>query len=147
MYAIELTQEGIGYLINQSEHERYVLHSDAIQASELILTRNDNETLTAYDVRSNEKIDNTVYQYMFTSLESGTKIELFRLETTCAAENNRVTWGPYRFENVDAGKYRARIRWTSLIDTFIDEETGEVHKMPHVWLGTVESKDVVFDIC
>lgn len=147
MYAIELTQEGIGYLINQSEHEYNVLHSDAIQASELILTTNDNEELTAYDVRSNEKIDNTVYQYMYMSLESGKKIELFRLETTCSSENNMVTWGPYQFKNVDAGKYRARISWTSVIDTFIDEETAEVHKMPHVWLGTVDSKEIVFDIC
>ena len=138
-FEIRLSPGGKGTLVNRSDQPQWVLHTRWIQASELRLDDPDRGTLEAFDTRSIKKFDNTVYREMFEPLAPGAVLELFELEQKRKGKEVDLVWGPYQLEGVSKGAYSARVRWVSTIDQYLDEASGELAKLPGVWLGEIES--------
>jgi hypothetical protein len=130
-------------LQNRSSVSQTFLHHTDLQPSKLVLTDATGREITFFDVRSIEKFDNTVYRRLYAELLPG-KEQLLHEEKFRADGKGRykILWGPYQYEGLTAGSYKAHVRWTSALDSWFDEETKQKGRMDNIWKGQIKSNEV-----
>ena len=129
-------------LVNRSSVPRSALCDGELQPSRLEIVSSTGKRVKAFDSRSIMKYDNTVHCRLFKSVQPGRDLEMGAVKFKKSGEGFEASWGPYRFETVPAGEYKARVIWTSEFDTCFDEETEQQRKLANVWLGRIQSNEV-----
>jgi len=145
-FAIRLTAtEGPGLravLRNESPVEQVFLHESNLQPSRLVLVNGSGVEATAFDSRSVKKFDNTVLEAMYARLAPGSEAPFGEVRFTRGGDGFEVTWGPFQFEKLPPGAYKARVVWKSAQDSWTDTEAGTHGRVAGIWLGEVRSNEV-----
>jgi hypothetical protein len=144
-FEIELTCSGVelkATLINRSRAAIPVIQSEDLQPSQLSLTSSDGKQQPFFDERSLMKYDNTPYCHLFASLAPGQRLDLESARFKKSAGKYATAWGPYSFDNLVPGDYRAQVTWRGLFDECFDEDTQKPRKIPGAWTGEVQSNEV-----
>jgi len=129
-------------LVNHSQVSQTILHHHLLQPSRLDLVGQRNMRIEPFDSRSIKKYDATIYCGYFKSLAPGKEIELGSIRFKRAGQIFTANWGPYEFEELIAGTYTARVIWESAANTCVDEDTGQLRRLPTVWQGQLISNEV-----
>ena len=129
-------------LVNRSAAALPLLHDARLQPSRLVLTAADGAEIEAFDGRALMKYDPRIYCARFQSLPAGKEIDLGEARFTRRGDGWSLTWGPYEFESLAAGRYTAHLAWTSEADSCQDAADSPLRPVTGVWLGTVESNRV-----
>jgi hypothetical protein len=148
-FEIQLTCSGAGVkavLINRSQAALPVMRDVNQQPSQLKLVSAEGKKVRYFDDRALMKFDNTPYCYLFGSLAPKEKLELANARFTKAEGGYAASWGPYSFDKVPPGEYRAQVTWRSELEACFDEETQQLRKLPGAWLGTVQSNEVTLKL-
>lgn len=143
-FVITLTQtqerELRAIIKNQSTEPQMVLHDSDLQPSILMLTVQGKE-VPSFDSRSIKKFDNTVYRSSYTTLPPEGELELGRAQFKASGRTYQVRWGPYQFDQLAPGHYKARVGFKSDRDEWVDDDTEERGKH-QLWKGMVLSNEV-----
>jgi hypothetical protein len=135
------TKNGVrATLRNLSSTTQTVLHDSLLQPSSLELTGPGGSVITPFDSRSIKKFDNTVRESSFTDIGAGKEIPLFDAEV----QNGELRWGPYQYKKLAPGTYTAKAVFHSAVDSY--QDGGSTKKKAGVWLGTVTSAPVTFQV-
>lgn len=128
-------------IVNRSSSEQTMLHDPYVQPARLVLRDKRGRNVEPFDTRSVKKYDNAVHAWMYETLApSGRRVLVEAAIERDAKRTYRIAWGPYIFEGLAAGPYRAHVVWESEHDTWTDDGvSGEVED---VWKGTVVSNEV-----
>lgn len=128
-------------LKNVSATPQPFLHNSSLQPSMLHLVGPDGKPVRPFDSRSIKKFDNTVYAESFAALDAGQETLLFQT----AGTGGQLRWGPYQWTALSSGTYTAMVVFVSAIDSYQDR-AGTAQKKPGVWLGSVTSNEVTFEL-
>lgn len=131
-----------GRLLNHSAAARPVLHDLRLQPSRVILVTAAGDTLEPFDRRSLMKFDGTLFCQSFHPLAPGAALDLGEARFIRADGGWSLTWGPFEYEDLPAGRYTARLAWTSVAADCQETRAAEPRPVPGVWLGTVASNAV-----
>jgi len=130
-------------LVNLSSTPQAVLHHDALQPSRVILIDAAGGEARPFDERTREKSDATLYRSLYVALAPRARQELYAESFRRTEEGTyELWWGPYHYEGLKPGEYRARVEWKSQADRWYDEATGKQGQMTGIWKGTVASPEV-----
>lgn len=129
-------------LVNRASSEQRLLHEPHLQASTLELISATGSQHKPYDSRMLKKLDTTPYCYLFQALGSGKKRALGSARFSRARDGYTGQWGPFSFDELPAGEYRARVIWHSERAQCHDPSTRQTRKLPSVWRGIVRSNQV-----
>lgn len=131
-----------GRLLNHSAAARPVLHDLRLQPSRVVLVTAGGDTLEPFDKRSLMKFDGTLFCQSFRPLAPGAALDLGEARFARADGGWSLTWGPFEYEELPAGRYTARLAWTSAAADCQETRAAEPRPVPGVWLGTVASNAV-----
>ena len=131
-----------GRLLNHSAAARPVLHDLRLQPSRVILVTAAGDTLEPFDRRSLMKFDGTLSCQSFHPLAPGAALDLGEARFIHADGGWSLTWGPFEYEDLPAGRYTACLAWTSVAADCQETRAAEPRPVPGVWLGTVASNAV-----
>lgn len=131
-----------GRLLNHSAAARPVLHDLRLQPSRVILVTAEGDTLEPFDRRSLMKFDGTLYCRSFHPLAPGAALDLGEARFARADGGWSLTWGPFEYEDLPAGRYTARLAWASVAADCQESREAEPRPVPGVWLGDVASNPV-----
>jgi hypothetical protein len=143
-FAVELDLSGTtlrATLRNRSGSGQGVLHDRLRQPSRLRLSGSGGE-VESFDTRSVMKFDNSVEPDDYARLDAGAGLPLGEASFERRGSGWAIRWGPFEFEDLPAGKYRAQVEFESARDDAVDPESGEPTRVSGVWLGRVESPPV-----
>ncbi len=140
-FRITLERDGRATLKNTSRRPQPVLHSLDLQPSQLRLVNAAGQEVTPFDARAIKKLDNTVYRESFELLAPGAAMPLFTLEVRGPGGRRTLRWGPFHYQNLGAGDYRASVVWVSEEQTYLDA-TGGLVTMPGVTRGRFASNEI-----
>jgi hypothetical protein len=104
-------------------------------------------TATPSDSRAIRKYDNTVYRSSFREVPPNGSLLLAagrfsrgeRLEWS-------LSWGPFRFENLVAGAWKAAAVFDSSADEWFDPESQSIRPAKNAWRGQVQSDTVTIHL-
>lgn len=131
-----------GRLLNHSAAARPVLHDLRLQPSRVILVTAGGDTLEPFDKRSLMKFDGTLFCHSFHPLAPGAALDLGEARFARADGGWSLTWGPFEYEDLPAGRYTARLAWTSVAADCQETREAKPRPVPGVWLGTAESNAI-----
>jgi hypothetical protein len=129
-------------LVNASKIEQPVLHDPRIQASRLVLVGEKTRRKAATtDTRRATKLDTTVRKENYELLPPGGS-KLLCDERFAKGDDGiyRLRWGPYLFEKIEPGPYKAHVVFESERDTYT--QGGSPRRLEGVWKGTVKSNEI-----
>jgi len=144
-FEIRLTASGSelkAVLVNRSSSKQVLFHEAHLQASTLELVSSTGSRHNPYDSRMLKKYDTTPYCSLFLTLPPGTKLSLGSARFKQTREGYAGQWGPFNFDELPAGEYRALVTWQSERAQCLDESTRQMRKLPAVWKGLVYSNQV-----
>jgi len=144
-FEIRLTVRGSNLeavLVNRSSEKHLLLHDARLQVSTLELVPPIGGPPKPYDSRLISKYDTKLYCHLFVPLRPGTKFKLGSAQFQKKREGFTGQWGPYIFDEVPAGEYKARVIWHNERDACYDESIQKMRKLPDVWRGMVRSNQV-----
>jgi hypothetical protein len=130
-------------LSNCSGEEQVLLHDGHLQDCELVLVDGSGARVESFDERMIMKFDNTPHAHLFQTLAPGEGIVIHD-ERFLQRDGGgwEMHWGPHRFAEIEAGTYEAHVEWTSRIESWYDEETGQHDEVEGIWTGTIRSNEV-----
>ncbi|HEX2584606.1 MAG TPA: hypothetical protein VHL14_05710 [Steroidobacteraceae bacterium] len=132
-------------LVNVSTSTQYVFIDSQRQPAKLRLFHLNGNEVEAFDERSREKFDNTVYgKESYVPLPPGQRLPLMKIDLHREDGYVEGRIGPYRFV-LRPGKYVAIAEWVSERNDYLDE-SGRALKHKKVWLGTVQSEKFELDV-
>lgn len=132
-------------LVNVSTSTQYVFIDSQRQPAKLRLFNLNENEIEAFDERSREKFDNTVYgKDSYVPLPPGQRMPLLQIDLHREAGYVEGRIGPYRFV-LNPGKYVAIAEWISERNDYLDK-SGRAMKYKEVWLGTVHSEKFELDV-
>ena len=129
-------------LVNQGPAARPVLHDLRLQPSRLVLRNAAGDTLEPFDRRALMKFDNTLYCDAFKALPPGQALELGAERFEKSGGAWKITWGPYEYDALPAGRYNAWLAWESVAAECQESADATPRPVAGVWLGTTESNPV-----
>lgn len=94
------------------------------------------------DSRAIMKRNNVLEADMYDSVEPG-EVDTLLDETFTASEDRatwELSWGLFRYEGLAPGKYKARVTWKSLKDTWSDSEAETTGRIKGLWKGTLATR-------
>ncbi len=133
-------------LINHSSVTRPYLHTRFYQQCKLNLMPLDKEPLIPFDYRS-RSVPAPLQREHFKFVDSGDSVSLQVAEFIAKEAQYEITWGPFRFQNVPPGRYRAQVEWESHRD--FPESAGIYPDWgggQPVWKGNLHSNEVIFTL-
>ena len=132
----------VAVLRNRSNQPVNVLDAEKIQPSRLLLISDSGKTVTPFDERTRQKFDRTVHEHDFEELDPGEEMQLGEeVFERVSPGLYTLRWGPFRFREIPAGRWKAYIVFESRIDRGVDE-AGKSRLVPHVWKGSTQSNTV-----
>lgn len=131
-------------LHNASPAPLSVVTDSVLQPAELVLT-GPSGAVTPFDTREIQKFDNTVHEASFTTVAPGATVPLGTGKVTGSGGNASLQWGPFRFESLPPGAYRAKVVLKSTITEYVDD-AGQRVKKADAWTGTVTSPEVALQV-
>lgn len=138
----------VAEIANLSKVPQSYLHDSFHQPSRLVLKSADGKTLKPFDSRAIMKRSNVLEADMYDSVEPGEADTL--LDETFTASDDGTTWelswGPFRYEGLVPGKYKAKVTWKSLKDSWSDSEAGTTGRVKGLWKGTLKSQELAFEL-
>lgn len=94
-----------------------------------------------FDTRMVQKFDATVYENSFTTLAPGQDAQV----QFANVQDGGLQWGPFKFESLPAGTYKAQAVLDSRVEDYQDAN-GKPAKKADAWTGTVRSNEVSFQV-
>ncbi len=146
-FEIRLTASGPelkAVLVNRASTKQMLIHETHLQASTLELVSSTGSLPKPYDSRKIKKNDITPYCGLYTTLHPGTKLALGSVRFQKSRDGYTGQWGPFNFDELPAGEYRALVTWQSERTQCLDETTRQMRKLPSIWRGVVRSNQVTF---
>ncbi len=134
----------VAVLHNASSAPHAVVADSQLQAAELVLV-GPKGAATAFDTRSVEKFDNTVHEYSFTTVAGGADAPLGDAKVQGSGGSAVLQWGPFRFESLPPGSYKAHVVLDSVLNEYQDDNHKRVKKAD-AWVGKVTSNEVTFQV-
>lgn len=144
-FEIRLTSHGNdirAVLVNRSQAALPVLTGADLQPSQLKLISAAGRKPSYFDSRDIKKFDNTPYCHRFQNLAPGRELELGTARFKKSGSEFSASWGPFTFDQLPAGDYRAEVSWRSEYEQCFDESTKQMRKVPSIWTGVVRSNEV-----
>jgi len=144
-FEIRLTVSGSelkALLVNLSKAEQMLVHDTYLQASVLELVPSNAGQHKPYDSRMIKKYDATPYCRLFLTLAPGKKLVLGSVRFKKSRDGYAGDWGPFHFDEMPAGDYRAQVTWQNERTQCLDEDTRQMRKFPSLWRGRVLSNQV-----
>lgn len=148
-FEIRLTANGSelkATLLNRSAKKQPFLSDTNLQASTLELLAANGMPSKHYDSRLLMKIDNKPYCHLFQTAAPGSKLDLGTVQFRKSRDGYSGQWGPFNFDELPAGEYRARVIWHSERAQCLDDSTGKMRALPSVWRGMVRSNQVTLQL-
>ncbi len=133
-------------LRNQLEKEQNFLHDSLHQPSKLILFDLDGHPIEPFDDRAIKKYDPNISYSMFQKLPPHVEVELFATRFILRKNKYTLSWGPYKYKNIEPGKYKASILWSSACDSWFDQESGKNKTIDNIWKGEISSNQLEFQL-
>src|SRR5262249_20494378 len=100
------------------------------------------KTLVPFDERTRQKFDRTVHEVDFEKLAPGEEMQLGEeVFERVSPGLYTLRWGPFRFREIPAGRWRVHVIFESRIDRGV-EYTGRSGLVPNVWKVSVQSNTV-----
>ena len=99
----------------------------------------------AFDSRMVQKFDRTVYEHTFTTVAAGADEQVQFANIRDDGGTASLKWGPFQFEDLPPGTYKARAELDSQIADYQDSNGGKAKKSD-AWLGKVTSNEVTFQV-
>ncbi|MFO0587368.1 MAG: hypothetical protein U0441_07510 [Polyangiaceae bacterium] len=94
-----------------------------------------------FDTRMVQKFDATVYENSFTTIAPGQDAEV----QFANVQGGGLQWGPFKYESLPAGTYKAQAVLDSRIEEYQDAQKKPAKKAD-AWTGTVRSNEVTFQV-
>lgn len=139
---LEALNDGLAAtLINRSAVTRRILYDSDIQPSRLVLLGADSKPARSFDERTRRKIDRQVSNGMYTEIAPGQRVEIERVQFDKESDGYTASWGPFRFSELRAGLWKARVSFDSRID-WVTSGGREVPAANPVWTGKLISNEV-----
>ncbi|MDQ3001041.1 MAG: hypothetical protein M3Y08_07245 [Fibrobacterota bacterium] len=138
----------VAELANKSKVPQFYLHDSFHQPSLLALKSADGKTIKPFDSRAIMKRSNALEADMYDSVEPG-EVDSLLDESFTASDDGaawELSWGPFRYEGLLPGKYKVRVTWKCLKDTWSDSEAGTTGRIKGLWKGTLKSQELVFEL-
>jgi hypothetical protein len=83
---------------------------------------------------------------LFQTVAPGSKLDLGTVHFRKANDGYSGQWGPFNFDELPVGEYRARVIWHSERAQCFDEGSGKMRALPSVWRGMVRSNQVTLQL-
>ncbi len=74
------------------------------------------------------------------------EVELFTTRFILRKNKYTLSWGPYKYKNIEPGKYKASILWSSACDSWFDQESGKNKTIDNIWKGEISSNQLEFQL-
>jgi len=133
-------------LVNLSRVPQKLLDDPHLQASTLELISSTGREHKPYDSRRIMKYDTTPYCGLFQPLAPGKKLVLESVRFRKLRDGYAAAWGPFNFEEIPPGDYRAVVTWRNERARCVDEGTRRMRTLPTVWQGFVRSNEVTLHL-
>lgn len=130
----------VAVLRNNGSKPYAVVADTGIQPVALLLTGPQGE-VKPFDSRMVQKFDRTVRENTFTTLAPGATEQV----QFANVQGGALRWGPFQFESLPPGNYKARAILDSQIADYSDGNGGSTKKAD-AWIGKVTSNEVSFQI-
>ena len=141
---LRLEVNGLGVqamLINRSGALRSVLNNSDLEPSRLMLTSSAGKQVAPFDERTRRKFDTSVSLAMYSDIAAGGSLKLEQARFVKAPDGYELSWGPFRFSEISAGAWKARLEFESNID-WITTGGKRVPAGKPVWKGKLLSNEV-----
>jgi hypothetical protein len=129
-------------LRNATVTDQWILHDDLAQPSLLVLLDAKGNPVAVADERAGAKPAEGVAKRDFRVVTSGGAVTLREEPFVADGTRYQLHWGPYVFNGVPPGDYRARAVLTSTADTWTDPKTHQRGVIKGLWKGKLESNEV-----
>jgi hypothetical protein len=129
-------------LRNATVTDQWILHDDVAQPSSLVLLDAKGTPVAASDERGDAKPADGVGKSDFRAVASGGAVTLREEPFVADGARYQLHWGPYIFNGVPPGEYRAHAVFSSLADTWTDPKTHQHGVIKGLWKGRLQSNEV-----
>lgn len=136
-----------GFIKNISSIPQRYHHSYMYQSSEIIFVNESGTEIRGYDYRERKDYDHTIYSERdYHVLNPDQEAELITACFVSIRDTPRFQWGPFQFQSLEPGKYRAYLEFHIITNDWTDKKTGIRHELKDVWLGKITSEKIGFVI-
>jgi len=133
-------------LVNIDSIPHAFLHNASHQPVRLTLKSSSGKIILPSDSRRVEKRSMAVTPDMYAALTPGETDSLESADFIDDEGTFQLLWGPFHYDELPPGKYRASAEWKSTLDEWTDPETGNCGRKPAVWKGSLKSGEVEFEL-
>ena len=133
-------------LVNIDSKPHAFLHNAFHQPVKLTLKSSPGKIILPSDSRRIEKRSLVVTPDMYVALKPGKTDSLLSADFIDDEGTFQLLWGPFHYDGLHPGRYRASAEWKSTLDEWTDPETGNCGRKPAVWKGSLKSGEVEFEL-
>jgi hypothetical protein len=128
-------------LVNRGRDALRVLHDSNVQPSTITLIDGAGRRVDPLDERSMRRIDMSVSEAMFTTIEPGGDAVILSSRFDQESGSYKLRWGPYVFEGLPSGAWTVRAGFQSAIDT-VTVDGRSLPAKGRMWKGTLISEEL-----
>ncbi len=133
-------------MANGGRREQVFLVDSGLQPCELVLVAEGKGAVNPIDRRAVMTMDGTTYARFFKKVQAGGEVVV--AEGTFERQDGRyrMMWGTFDFRDLEPGRYSATVKFESVIRRRVQAGTKKVDEPKNIWLGTVSSQPVTFEL-